>query len=119
MSEIQLNLAPFDATIIRQTPDFNLELALRRAKMRAFGMAALLKRRTEHMEETMHPDQHNYFASPAQGSTLNAGQFGSTFAQYPCRGCAPKLQAYDAQAPARPQKPLKHLFAALLVRTGR
>ena len=114
MSEIRLPLAPFSATIIRQTPDFNLELALRRAKMRAFGMAALLKRRTEHMEETMHPDQHNYFAAPAQGSTLNAGQFGNLFAQHPCHGCDAKRQAYDAQTPAHPLRKRKHLLTAIL-----
>lgn len=67
----------------------------------------------------MYPDQHNFFASPAQGSTLNAGQFGSAFAQHPCRGCASKQQAYDAQTPARPQRNIIHLLAARLKRTAR
>ena len=67
----------------------------------------------------MKPDQHNYFASPAQGSTLNAGQFGSTFAQHPCQGCAPKRQAYDAETPARPQRNLKQHIFALLKRAER
>ena len=67
----------------------------------------------------MYPDQHNYFASPAQGSTLNLGQFGSQFAQQPCSICAPKGQAYDAQAPARPQRVHKHLLSALVTRIAR
>ena len=119
MSTLSLNLAPSGALTLRQQPEFNLERALSRAVLRLRLMEPHRKRRTKNLEGSMNPDPHNYFASPAQGSTLNAGQFGSTFAQYPCRGCAPKLQAYDAQAPARPQKPLKHLFAALLVRAGR
>jgi len=64
----------------------------------------------------MHPDQHNFIASPAQGSTLNAGQFGSTFAQHPCQGCDAKQQAYDALTPARPQRNLRRAIAALFVR---
>lgn len=67
----------------------------------------------------MKPDQHNYFASPAQGSTLNAGQFGSTFAQHPCQDCASKQQAYDAETPARPQRNLKQHIIALFARAGR
>ena len=67
----------------------------------------------------MEPDQHNYFASPAQGSTLNAGQFSSTFAQHSCQGCAPKRQAYDAETPARPQRNLKQHIFALLKRAER
>ena len=119
MSTLSLRLAPSGALTLRQTPGFDHERALRLAVIRLGLMEPLRKRRADNLEGFMKPDPHNHFASPAQGSTLNAGQFGSTFAQYPCRGCAPKLQAYDAQAPARPQKPLKHLFAALLVRTGR
>ena len=114
MNELRLALAPQGALIIRQQPDFNLELALRRAKMRAFGVAALLKRRTDPLEGTMYPDQHNFFASPAQGSTLNAGQFGNLFAQHPCHGCDAKRQAYDAAVPAHPQRKLRHLLTALL-----
>ena len=114
MNELRLALAPECALILRQQPDFNLELALRRAKMRTFGVAALLKRRNDPLEGTMYPDQHNYIASPAQGSTLNAGQFGSTFAQHPCRGCDAKRQAYDAETPAHPLRKRKHLLAAIL-----
>ncbi|MDD4311525.1 MAG: hypothetical protein PHW41_03495 [Eubacteriales bacterium] len=113
MSEIRLPLAPFGATILRQSPEFNLERALRRAKMRALGMAALLKRRDNPLEGTMHPDQHNYFASPAQGSTLNAGQFGNLFAQHPCNACDAKHQAYDAETPAHPLRKRKHLLSAI------
>lgn len=120
MSEIQLTSAPFGALTLRQTPEFNLERALRRAKMRVFGAAASFKRRTDHLEGTMmYPDQHNYFASPAQGSTLNAGQFGNSFAQHPCHGCEAKHQAYDAQVPARPQRSLKQLLAAIFSRAAR
>ena len=114
MNEFRYALAPQSELILRQQPDFHLELALRRAKMRAFGVAALLKRRTDHLEGTMYPDQHNYLASPIQGSTLNAGQFGNLFAQHPCRGCDAKRQAYDAAVPAHPQRKLRHLLTALL-----
>ena len=114
MSEIRYLSASTGAIILRQQPDFQLELALRRAKIRAFGVAALLKRRNDPLEGTMYPDQHNYIASPAQGSTLNAGQFGSTFAQHPCRGCDAKQQAYDAETPAHPMRKRKHLLAAIL-----
>ena len=114
MSEIRYLSASSGALILRQQPDFHLEPALRRAKMRAFGVAALLKRRNEPLEGTMHPDQHNYLASPAQGSTLNAGQFGSAFAQHPCRGCDAKRQAYDAETPAHPMRKRGQLLAAIL-----
>jgi len=114
MSEIRYLSASAGALALRQQPDFHLELALRRAKMRAFGVAALLKRRNDPLEGTMHPDQHNYLASPAQGSTLNAGQFGSTFAQHPCRRCDAKRQAYDAETPAHPLRKRGHLLAAIL-----
>ncbi|MEN6635033.1 MAG: hypothetical protein ABFC56_04235 [Clostridiaceae bacterium] len=114
MSEIRYLSTPSGVIALRQPPEFHLELALRRAKMRAFGVAALLKRRTDHLEGTMYPDQHNYLASPIQGSTLNAGQFGNLFAQHPCRGCDAKRQAYDAAVPAHPQRKLRHLLTALL-----
>ena len=114
MSEIRYLSAPSGVIALRQPPEFHLELALRRAKMRAFGVAALLKRRTDHLEGTMYPDQHNFFASPAQGSTLNAGQFGSAFAQHPCRGCDAKRQAYDAETPAHPMRKRGQLLAAIL-----
>lgn len=114
MNEFRYALAPQGELILRQQPDFQLELALRRAKIRAFGVAALLKGRNDPLEGTMYPDQHNYIASPAQGSTLNAGQFGSTFAQHPCRGCDAKRQAYDAETPAHPLRKRKHLLAAIL-----
>ena len=114
MNEFRYAFAPQGELILRQQPDFQLELALRRAKIRAFGVAALLKRRNDPLEGTMYPDQHNYIASPAQGSTLNAGQFGNLFAQHPCHGCDAKRQAYDAQTPAHPHRKHKHLFAAIL-----
>ena len=53
MNELRLVLAPQGALIIRQQPDFNLELALRRAKMRTFGVAAFLKRRNDPLEGPM------------------------------------------------------------------
>ena len=114
MNELRLALAPQGALIIRQQPDFNLELALRRAKMRTFGVAAFLKRRNDPLEGPMHPEQQNHLASPVQGSTLNAGQFGSLFAQHPCRGCNAKMQAYDAETPAHPLRKRGHLLAAIL-----
>ena len=114
MNELRLALAPQGALIIRQQPDFNLELALRRAKMRTFGVTAFLKRRNDPLEGPMHPEQQNHLASPVQGSTLNAGQFGSLFAQHPCRGCDAKVQAYDAETPAHPLRKRGHLLAAIL-----
>ena len=114
MNELRLALAPQGALIIRQQPDFNLELALRRAKMRTFGVAAFLKRRNDPLEGPMHPEQQNHLASPVQGSTLNAGQFGSLFAQHPCRGCDAKVQAYDVETPAHPLRKRGHLLAAIL-----
>ena len=114
MNELRLALAPQGTLIIRQQPDFNLELALRRAKMRTFGVAAFLKRRNDPLEGPMHPEQQNHLASPVQGSTLNAGQFGSLFAQHPCRGCDAKVQAYDAETPAHPLRKRGHLLAAIL-----
>lgn len=48
-----------------------------------------------------------------QGSTLNAGQFGSLFAQHPCRECNAKVQAYDAVTPAHPMRKRGHLLAAI------
>ena len=114
MNELRIALAPQGALILRQQPDFDLELALRRAKMRVFGVAALLKRRNDPLEGTMYPDQHNFLASPVQGSTLNAGQFGNLFAQHPCHECNAKRQAYDAAVPAHPQRKLKHLLTKLL-----
>ena len=113
MNELRLALAPQGALMLRQQPDFNLELALRRAKMRTFGVAALRKRRNDPLEGTMYPDQHNFLASPAQGSTQNAGQFGSTFAQHPCSGCDAKRQAYAAETPAPPMRKRGHLLAAI------
>jgi hypothetical protein len=47
MNEFRYALAPQGELILRQQPDFQLELALRRAKIRAFGVAALLKRRND------------------------------------------------------------------------
>ncbi len=67
----------------------------------------------------MYPDPQNFFASPANASTLNAGQFGSTFAQYPCRRCASKEQAYDAQSSDRPQRNLIQLIASRFKRIAR
>lgn len=113
MNELRLALAPQGALILRQPPEFHLELALRRAKIRAFGVAALLKRRNDPLEGPMYPDQQNHLASPAQGSTLNAGQFGSLFAQHPCHECNAKVQAYDAVTPAHPMRKRGHLLAAI------
>ena len=119
MSTLNLNLASSGAISLRQPPEFDLERALSRAVIRLRLTEPLRKRRVTQMEGTMNSTQQNYFASPAQGSTLNAGQFGSTFAQHPCQGCAPKQQVYDALTPARPQRNLKQHIIALLVRAGR
>ncbi len=118
MSEIRFAFSPSGALTLRQMPDFDLERALSGAVFRLTLTQLRRKRRTKNWEGTMHPDQHNHLASPAQGSTLNAGQFGSAFAQHPCKGCASKQQAYDAQTPARPQRSFKHLLATIL-RTAR
>lgn len=68
----------------------------------------------------MKPNHQNFFASPAQGSTLNASQFGAIFAQHACRGYAPKNEhAYDAQTPQRPQRSLRHLLASFRPGTRR
>ena len=114
MTDYRLTLAPAGAISLRQTPEFDLEQAFQGAVRRLALTGLFKKRRTTHMEGTMYPDQHNYLASPAQGSTLNVGQFGSQFAQVPCRGCAQNRQAYDAQAPARPQRSIRLLITALL-----
>ena len=119
MSTLSLRLAPSGALTLRQQPEFDLERALSRAVLRLRLMEPHRKRRTKNLEGTMRPDQHNFLASPAQGSTLNAGQFGSAFAQHPCRGCEGKLQAYDAQTPARPRRSIKHLLTAVFLRAGR
>ena len=118
MNELRLELAPSGALTLRQMPDFDLERALSGAVFRLTLTQLRRKRRTKNWEGTMYPDPHNYLATPAQGSTLNAGQFGSAFAQHPCKGCATKQQAFDAQTPARPQRSLKHLLAMIL-RTNR
>ena len=119
MNELRLELAPSGALTLRQMPDFDLERALSGAVFRLTLTQLRRKRRTKNWEGTMYPDQHNYLASPAQGSTLNAGQFGSTFAQHTCQGCAPKQQAYDAETPARPQRTFKQHIIALFARAGR
>ena len=118
MNELRLELASSGALTLRQAPEFDLERALSGAVFRLTLMELRRKRRTKNLEGTMYPDQHNYLASPAQGSTLNAGQFGSAFAQHPCRGCDNRQQAYDAKTPARPQRSFKHLLATML-RTAR
>jgi hypothetical protein len=114
MSETRLYDAPFGALTLRQKPEYDLERALRGAVLRLRLTEPRRKRRTNNLEGTMYPNQHNYFASPAQGSTLNAGQFGSAFVLPPCRGCASKQQAHDAQTPGRPQRNILHLLAARL-----
>ena len=119
MNEFRLTLAPSGAVTLRQMPEFKLERAFDGAVVRLALTGLRRKRRTKYLEGTMYPDQHNFFASPAQGSTLNLGQFGSQFAQHPCRGCEPKGQGYDAQTPARPQRAHKHLLLALLTRLAR
>lgn len=119
MNELRLTLAPSGALILRPAPDFDLARAFSGAVFRLTLTQLRRKRRTKNMEGTMHPDHHNFLASPAQGSTLNAGQFGSAFAQHPCQGCATKLQAYDAETPARPQRSFKHLLTAILTRAAR
>jgi hypothetical protein len=119
MSTYNLSLASSGALTLRQQPEFDLEWALRLATIRLRLTEPLRKRRANNLEGFMNPDPHNYIASPAQGSTLNAGQFGSTFAQHPCQGCAPKQQAYDAETPARPQRTFKQHIIALFARAGR
>jgi hypothetical protein len=119
MNELRLSLAPAGALILRPAPEFDLERALERAVIRLARTEHRRKRRAKNLEGTMYPVQHNFFASPAQGSTLNAGQFGSTFAQHPCRGCENKLQAYDAEKPARPQRSIKQLLTAAFSRATR
>jgi len=119
MNELRLGIAPAGALTLRPMPEFDLERALERAVIRLALTDLRRKRRTINLEGTMRPDQHNFLASPAQGSTLNAGQFGSLFAQHPCRGCEGKLQAYDAQTPARPRRSIKHLLTATFLRGGR
>ena len=104
--------APSGAISLRQMPEFDIERAFVGAVKRLALTSLRRKRRTEYLEETMFPDQQNHLASPAQGSTLNAGQFGSQFAQIPCNGCTQKGQAYDAQVPARPQRSIKQLFTS-------
>ena len=116
MNDYRLTLAPSGAITLRQPPEFKLERAFDGAVIRLALTSLRRKRRTNDLEGTMYPDQHNYFATPVQGSTLNAGQFGSQFASHPCKGCAAKTQAYDAQTPQRPQRAHKHLLAALLTR---
>lgn len=119
MNELRLTLAPAGALILRPAPDFDLERALSRAVFRMTLTQPRRKRRTKNMEGTVYPDQHNFLASPAQGPTQNAGQFGSAFAQHLCKGCAKKLQAYDAETPARPQLSNTHLLTAILTRAAR
>lgn len=119
MNELRLGLAPAGALILRPAPEFDLERAFSGAVFRLTLTQLRRKRRTKNMEGTMYLDQHNFLASPAQGSTLNAGQFGSAFAQHPCKGCASKLQAHDAETPARPQRSFKHLLTAILTRAAR
>lgn len=62
----------------------------------------------------MKPDPHNFLASPAQGSALNAGQFDNIFAPHPCNGCIRQSQAYDALVPSRPQRTIKQAIVQLL-----
>lgn len=119
MSEYRLDLAPSGAISLRQPPEFDLERALSRAVYRLTLTQLRRKRRTKYLEGTMYPDPHSFTASSAQGSMLNAGQFGSAFVQHPCRGCASQRHAYDAQTPARPQRTLRQLFAALFLRKAR
>ena len=114
MNELRLGLAPAGALTLRPMPEFDLERALERAVIRLALTDLRRKRRTKNLEGTMRPDQHNFLASPAQGSTLNAGQFGNLFAQHPCHGCDAKRQAYDAQTPAHPLRKRKHLLTAIL-----
>lgn len=116
MSKLRLDVAPSGAIMLRQQPEFDLERALSWAVFRLSLKPPRRNRQADYWEGIMYPDPHNYFASPAQGSTLNAGQFGSAFAQHPCRGCASQHHAYDAQTPAHPQRSLRQRFAALLSR---
>lgn len=115
MSQTQFLLAPSGALTLRQQPDMISMRAFWQALSRLITDAAIRKRRTRFTEGTMHPDPHNFFANPANGSILNAGQFGGSLTPHPCRGCERQLQAYDAEVPARPQrKKIQSLLALLL-----
>nr|HPI78884.1 hypothetical protein [bacterium] len=76
MNEIRLSLAPSGALTLRLPPEPTHSRALDRAFLRLAEAEPRRKRRTRSMEGPMYPDHHNYFASPAQGTMLNAGQFG-------------------------------------------
>jgi len=116
MSQTQTLLAPSGALTLRQLPEYPAARAVVEAIQHRFYGAVCRGRRTRSMEGIMHPDSHNFFASPSKGTTINAGQFGSLFAPHPCQGCADRRQAYDAETPARPQQSFKQAIAALLVR---
>ncbi len=111
----RLYLAPYGALTLRQMPDNSIAETFIRALLRLREIA-FRKRRTRITEGTMKPEHHNFIVNPAQGSTINAGQFGSIFAPHPCRGCDTKLQAYDAETPARPPHYIAKAVAALFVR---
>lgn len=65
----------------------------------------------------MHLDHYNYLSNPAQGSTLNAGQFGSANLAPQARACKTRgCTAYDAAAPAHPKKRLRRALANLFRR---
>ncbi len=116
MIQTKFFLAPSGALSLRQTPELWTAEAAGRALARLLSAVPYRKRRTRFMEGTMQPDHHNYLAAPAQGSAINAGQFGSIFAPHPCGGCARQPQAYDAQEPARPQRTLRQAVSALFAR---
>lgn len=115
MSQTQLSLAPNGALMLRQQPDMISMRMLWRALSRLITDAAIRKRRTRFTEGTMHPDPHNFIANPANGSILNAGLFGGTFAPHACSVCERQLQAYDAASPARPIRRKKRSLLALLL----
>jgi hypothetical protein len=115
MSQMQLSLAPTGALTLRQLPDMIFMRTHWRALSRLINDAAIRKRRTRLTEEPMHPDPHNFFANPANGSILNTGQFGDSLAPHPCRGCERQLHAYDAESPARPLRQKRRSLLALLL----
>ncbi|MCE5189172.1 MAG: hypothetical protein LLF75_08330 [Eubacteriales bacterium] len=113
MSNMLEAFAPSGARILTLSPLEAITRFARRAQAR-FVAEPIHKRRTNFSEEYMKPDPHNFIASPAQGSALNAGQFGSIFAPHPCSGCAKQHQAYDALVPSRPQRNIRQAIAQLL-----
>ena len=119
MNELRITLAPSGALTLRQQPEWISAMTLGWRTPRLIADDVIRRRRHRLTEETMHPDHHNFLANPAQGSFVNAGQFGSIFASHPCRGCEERLHAYDAEVPARPLRRRGKSLLALLTRASR